>query len=116
MPKEQIGINNGTSNLEMAVQPENHQKTERMRRSFFNTLKNKLTAMALAGFVTLGGGWEQSFADQLRIKVNKDKGTHAEFTLETALTDEKILVVQGIIFFVVSQPGCYWKKYVNCFQ
>jgi len=45
-------------------------------------------AMALAGFITLGGPLEKSYADQ--IHVAKQEGTVPEFVLEAGITEQKL--------------------------
>lgn len=74
--------------LESTVENQ-QEKPERRKRIFLSVLKNKFLAMAMAGFITLGGGWEKGLADQLRIKI-PEKGAQIEFVLETAITDEKL--------------------------
>ena len=44
--------------------------------------------MAIAGFLTLGVGWEQNFADQLRL-IKPEKGA-PQFVLEPGITTEKL--------------------------
>lgn len=60
------------------------------KKSFFSRVHQKFLAMTMAGFLTLGGGWEKSFADQLKIKTPEKKGDQIEFVLEAGITDEKI--------------------------
>ncbi len=69
---------------------EKEEAVQETKRKFLGGMKQKLTAMALAGFVTLGGGWEKSLADQLKIKLPEKEGAAPEFTLETAITAEKL--------------------------
>jgi len=66
------------------------EKKEEPKKKFFSGLKSRFLAFATAGFLTLGGGWEKGFADQLKIKIPDKKGAPVEFVLETAITDEKL--------------------------
>lgn len=75
---------------EAEPKPDKEEAPQEIKRSFLNGIKQKLTATALAGFITLGGGWEKSLADQLKVKMPEKKGAAPEFVLETAITAEKL--------------------------
>lgn len=64
--------------------------TEKRKKHFFKGIKNKLLVMAAAGFITLGAGWDEALADQLKLKVPKKAGAAPEFILETAITSERL--------------------------
>ncbi|MEK7138861.1 MAG: hypothetical protein AAB799_01640 [Patescibacteria group bacterium] len=61
---------------------------ESKREKLTRNLRNKFMAMAMAGFVTLGGALEKSYADQIKIK-NREGGK-LEFLLEAGMTDAKL--------------------------
>ena len=63
-------------------------ETQKKRKRFLQSLNGRFMAMAMAGFVILGGAWEKSYADQLRI-TKKDRGA-PEFVLEEGITKEKL--------------------------
>src|SRR3989344_2413524 len=66
------------------------EKSLNKRKGLWARLCSRFTAMALAGFITLGGGWEKSFANQLRIKIPESQNIVPELFLEVGITDEKL--------------------------
>src|SRR3989344_3279506 len=63
-------------------------ETREKRESLFKTLRSKFMVMAMAGFVTLGGAWQESYADQLRLA--KQEGKPPQFLLEQGITERKL--------------------------
>lgn len=70
--------------------PENtEEKLDKIKRRFFSGLKNRLLALATAGFITLGAGWARELSQQLEIE--DKKGAVAEFILEREVTNETLV-------------------------
>lgn len=73
---------------ESVVSQEKPLNTERVKRNFFSKLKNRFLALAMAGYLTLGAGWDKGLQGQL----NEDREIESvsELVLENEITDKKL--------------------------
>ena len=60
--------------------------SEKKKKKFFSGLRNRLIAMALAGFITLGVDWTKSISLQLGLEDKKE--SVREFIYEREITDD----------------------------
>lgn len=64
-------------------------KQDKAKKRFFYGLKNRLLALATAGFITLGVGWARDLSQQLEIEDKKE--TVAEFILKNEVTEDNLI-------------------------
>ena len=76
------------SELKIPTAEEPESKKEKRKKRFFFGLRNRLMALATAGFLTVGAGWARDLSQQLGIEDKKE--AISEFVLESEITDAEL--------------------------